>query len=169
MLHFCSCTQAVLRRKTDCRSFSNCKLCPVTGAVATALQILVTGDSMQTISFSFRMGHSSVCEIIDNTCEAFWNVLSPEFVNAPESSEERRKISNGFTRLWHFPHCVGGIDGKHIMIQAPANAGSQYYNYKAQRVIENAFGRLCTKFRVYRRPIIAKSSKINKLVKASCA
>ena len=51
--------------------------------LAVALRFLVTGDSMQTISFSFRLGHSTVCDIIDNTCEAIWNVLSPEFVNPP--------------------------------------------------------------------------------------
>ena len=38
--------------------------------LAVALQYLVTGDSMQTISFSFRLGHSTVCDIIGNTCEA---------------------------------------------------------------------------------------------------
>ena len=46
---------------------------------------------MQTISFSFHLGHSTVCDIIGNTCEAIWETLSSEFVPAPKNSDEWRK------------------------------------------------------------------------------
>ena len=43
--------------------------------LAVTLRFLATGDAMPTIAFSYRLGHSMVCNIIDETCEAIWNVL----------------------------------------------------------------------------------------------
>ena len=37
---------------------------------------------MQTISFSFRVGRSTVSGIIDTTCEALWEVLLTLFAKA---------------------------------------------------------------------------------------
>ena len=39
-------------------------------------------------------------------------------------------IATKFDNKWNFPHCLGAIDGKHIIIQAPPRSGSTFFNYK---------------------------------------
>ena len=246
------------------------KAIPPGERLAITLCYLVTGDSMQTISFSYRVGHSTVSGIIDSTCEAIWNVLLPEYMQKPSTPAEWRRISDGFEHVWNFPHCVGAIDGKHVVMQAPARSGSTFFNYKgthsvvlmavcdvhycftlvdvgdagkhsdggvlshsafgqamengelsipdesniagisspipyffvgdaafplktymlrpypgrylpeskrifnyrlstARRIIENTFGIMATKFRVFRRPIIASPEKVTSITKAACS
>jgi hypothetical protein len=51
-------------------------------------------------------------------------------MKAPEKSCDWRKISNEFYQEWNFPHFLGALDGKHIMIECPARGGSDLFNYK---------------------------------------
>ena len=103
--------------------------------LAITLRYLVTGDSMQTISFSYRVGSSTVSGIIDSTCDALWKVLLPQYMSRPTTPSAWRRVSQGFEQMWNFPHCVGAIDGKHIVVQAPACSGSTFFNYKGTHSI----------------------------------
>lgn len=96
-----------------------------------ALRYLVTGDAQITIASSFRLSPTTVGRIIKETCSAIWNVIREKgYLAAPSSQEEWLKISSDFFKLWNFPHCLGTIDGKHVLIQSPARSGSMYFNYK---------------------------------------
>ena len=77
------------------------------------------------------MGSSTVSGIIDSTCDALWKVLLPKYMSRPTTPSAWRRVSQGFEQMWNFPHCVGAIDGKHIVVQAPACSGSTFFNYKA--------------------------------------
>lgn len=48
----------------------------------------------------------------------------------PKTSQEWKQIANDFHTKWNFPHCLGALDGKHVLIQSPMNSGTEFYNYK---------------------------------------
>lgn len=59
----------------------------------------------------------------------------PEYLRRPTSAEEWRRMSEGFEHIWNFPHCIGAIDGKHVVMQAPSHSGSTFFNYKGMHSI----------------------------------
>lgn len=40
------------------------------------------------------------------------------------------KVANEYNQKWQLPNCLGSIDGKHVAIVKPHNAGSDYFNFK---------------------------------------
>lgn len=84
---------------------------------------------MKTISFSYRLGHSTVHEIVSDVCKIIVKKLMSEVMPVPTSAKWK-EISNEFWNCWNFPNCIGSLDGKHVVIQAPPNSGTQYFNYK---------------------------------------
>ncbi|KAK0133604.1 Protein ALP1-like [Merluccius polli] len=97
--------------------------------LAICLRYLATGDSFRTIGFSYRVGTSSVCRIVREVASAIWTALVEEVMPVP-TREDWSTMAEQFEWRWNFPNCVGAIDGKHVVIQAPSNSGSLYYNYK---------------------------------------
>ncbi|KAL3054476.1 hypothetical protein OYC64_017419 [Pagothenia borchgrevinki] len=97
--------------------------------LSICLRYLATGDSFRTIANSFRVGVSTVSTIIPDVATAIWDCLVEEFMAVP-STEEWRSIAEKFEERWNFPLCCGALDGKHVVLKAPENTGSQFFNYK---------------------------------------
>ena len=114
-------------KKKHCRS--RVPISPEERLVVT-IRYLATGDSQQSQSFNFRLGKSTVCQIIKETCDAIWNALNETFLSAPEKKEDWEKIAREFEDKWNFPNCLGALDGKHVAMECPKNQGSACYNYK---------------------------------------
>ncbi|XP_076645464.1 uncharacterized protein LOC143354957 [Halictus rubicundus] len=51
--------------------------------LAVCLRYLVTGDSLKTISYSFRMGRATVYQIVKETCKVITGTLLPETIPTP--------------------------------------------------------------------------------------
>ncbi|KAB0790108.1 hypothetical protein PPYR_15575, partial [Photinus pyralis] len=76
--------------------------------------------------------------LIEETCFAIWKCLKPLYLQAPDTNAWKT-IAEKFNTVCHFPHSIGAIDGKHVIIEAPKQSGSTYYNYKGSHSI-NLFG-----------------------------
>ena len=59
-----------------------------------------------------------------------WAVLSPLYMGFPQTQDAWRLLAANFEAKWNFPHCVGALDGKHVVMRSPGNSGSLYFNYK---------------------------------------
>lgn len=81
------------------------------------------------MAFAFRMSHTTIRQIVYETCTAIWETLNETHMPVP-TKEMFSAIEHQFYTKWKFPNCIGAIDGKHIRIKCPANSGSFYYNYK---------------------------------------
>lgn len=85
--------------------------------------------SIQSIAWSYKLGKTTVRNIVLEVCEIIWQLLSPIYVSEPTESQYK-DIAKEFLEFWNIPNCVGAIDGKHIAIKCPANSSSLFYNYK---------------------------------------
>ena len=95
---------------------------------------LVIGDAIMTIDYNFQTGVSTARQIILDEHMAIWDVLAPIYMPVP-LEDEWKSIADEFYERWNFSNCIGAIDGKHVMIQCPFNAGSLFYNYKSYFLI----------------------------------
>ena len=75
------------------------------------------------------MGTSSVCRIVLEVASAIWTALVEEEMSVPTRADWST-MAEQFEWRWNFPNCIGAIDGKHVVIQAPVNSGSLHHNYK---------------------------------------
>lgn len=91
---------------------------------------LATGSSFKTLSFTFRIGATTVSSIVRETVKAIWDIFQPLHMKVPTETDFKN-IAKEFYKKWNFRNCLGAIDGKHIRIKCPPQSGTMFYNYKS--------------------------------------
>lgn len=51
------------------------------------------------------------------------------------TSDAWEAVARKYNELWNYPNYIGAVDGKHVVMVAPPNAGSVFYNYKRSHSI----------------------------------
>ena len=103
--------------------------------LALTLRFLGTGESFQSLSFQFRIGKATVGEIIIEVCDAIYHALKTEFLQTPNETAKWKESADLFHSRWNIPNNLGAIDGKRIVLQKPAHAGSHFHDYKGNESI----------------------------------
>jgi len=98
--------------------------------VAITLRYLASGDNYHSLMYAFRVPHNTISLFIPEVCEAIIEEYAQEVIACPSTPQQWKDIADNFSTRWNFHHCLGALDGKHIAIKCPPNAGSIYYNYK---------------------------------------
>lgn len=86
------------------------------------------GSLQRHIASYYRVSKASFCNMIDLVCNAICIEMQDEIPKL--SKEQWLHIANRYNTKWNFPNCLGSIDGKHVAIKCPPNAGSLFFNYK---------------------------------------
>lgn len=90
---------------------------------------LASGNSFVDLHHAFRLGETTIREIVRRVCSAIWSNLKEKCLREPTKVEWLR-IAEKFESSANFPNCLGAVDGKHIRIVKPPNSASIYFNYK---------------------------------------
>ena len=99
--------------------------------LAVTLRYLCTGDAQTTIATAYRMSPTVVGRILYETLDIIWKVLMEQgYISVPSTEDQWKSIATDFETKWNFHNCLGAIDEKQVIIQAPPRLGSMYFNYK---------------------------------------
>ncbi|KAG0435955.1 hypothetical protein HPB47_018229 [Ixodes persulcatus] len=58
----------------------------------------------------FRLGHSSVNDLIAKTCTAVYEELKSDCLQIPKTKDDWHAVIKGFRENWQYPNCVGAMD-----------------------------------------------------------
>jgi hypothetical protein len=100
--------------------------------VCSNLIALITGVSLAVLAHNFRIGKSTLSNIVSETSQLIWDRLQSVVIKTLTTAREWQVIADRFEERWHFPHCIGVLDGKHCNIQAPPHSGSLDFNHHQQ-------------------------------------
>lgn len=95
--------------------------------LAITLRYLASGNSFRSLHYLFKMSHQVISNIVKDCCAALITVLK-DLIKLPSSQDEWLQKEADFRD--RFPHCLGALDGKHVVVISPAHSGSEYFNYK---------------------------------------
>ena len=99
------------------------------------LRYFASGESSHSLEYQFRFSRKAISYIVEQVAAAIITILGDTYLKTLNTTDEWIKISRKFKERWNFRNGLGGVDGKHILLQQPKSSGSHYRNYKGTNSI----------------------------------
>lgn len=81
---------------------------------------LATGETYKSLAAQNRVGVTTLSMIVPDVCKVIW-LRCRNTSCASESSQVWQVKTVNSTQRWDYPHCIGAIDGKRVVIEAQSN------------------------------------------------
>ena len=81
------------------------------------------------------IGKATVSGIVTEVHDVIYAVLGNDFLQTSKQGEKWTEIAKLFNSRWNIPNNIRAINGKDILIQKPAYAGSHFHDYKENKSI----------------------------------
>ena len=94
------------------------------------LRYLARGESLRSQEYQFGISKKAISYIAYEVAFAIIQALGKEHWKTPKTTEEWKKVAEKFYHWQNFSNELGGVDGKHFVLQQPKNSESHYRNYK---------------------------------------
>ncbi|CAL1301581.1 unnamed protein product, partial [Larinioides sclopetarius] len=78
--------------------------------LAITLRYLATGRSFTDLSYSYRVGVTTISRIVKTTCIHIWRIMQTKHFPAATQGNWL-DIAKNFEKYAHFPRCLRAIDG----------------------------------------------------------
>ena len=73
-----------------------CECIPAEKRLVITLRFLSRGIAQEALAHNFRIGNSTVSNILKETCSAIYTIMSPIYMSIPTTKEQWETISVGF-------------------------------------------------------------------------
>ncbi|KAK7151637.1 hypothetical protein R3I94_008090 [Phoxinus phoxinus] len=61
--------------------------------LSVTLRFLATGETFKSLGFQYRMGSTTVSQIVISTCEALYEVMKEDYLKTPTSEAAWRAVA----------------------------------------------------------------------------
>lgn len=85
------------------------------------LRYLAIGNTFADLYYTYRIGVSTLSDIIQSVCTSIWTILKNESIPQPTTGR-LMEIAEKFEENADFPNCFGSFDGKHVRVIKPQHS-----------------------------------------------
>jgi hypothetical protein len=89
---------------------------------------MATGESFRSLAFHHSI-HSYISVIVRGVLKSIKDLMLHLYISKPSTKQMMINVKD-YCNIWNYPNCWASIDGKHIRIRCPSNAGLLFFNYK---------------------------------------